>query len=208
MDGLVALQAANDGFEQRLRVVQARDWTLPTPCAAWDVRALANHVVGGNRRYLMLLHGASAEEVNRTRAHDHIGDDPVRSFMATAGELTSAFLEEGADSRIGHHPIGDRTGAQLLAMRVVDVTVHTWDLAHALKVDDSLDPAVVEFSLAHIEVITTGRDHGSFAMPTAKPSAGAPPQVRLVQLAGRSLADTPATPVAELQMKLTRKRRS
>ena len=41
--------------------------------------------------------------------------------MATAAELKATFGEPGA--------IGERTGAQLLEMRVLDVAVHTWDLA-------------------------------------------------------------------------------
>ena len=49
----------------------------------WDVQALVNHVVGANRRYTMLLHGATADEVDATRMEDHLGDDPASSFAAT-----------------------------------------------------------------------------------------------------------------------------
>ena len=34
-----------------------------------------NHVVGANRRYTMLLHGATADAVDATRAADHLGAD-------------------------------------------------------------------------------------------------------------------------------------
>ena len=85
-----------------------------------------------------------------------------------------------------HHPIGDRTGADLLAMRVLDVTVHAWDLARALNVDDALDSDAVEFALAHTEVIEAGRAHGSFAIATGPPSVATSPQARLLHLAGRS----------------------
>src|SRR4029453_5006656 len=129
-------------------------------------------------RYAMLLRGASADSVTRTRTDDHLGADPVTAFTTTARELAGVFCEEGALIRIAHHPIGDRTGAHLLAMRVLDVTVHTWDLARALNVDDTLDPDAVTFALAHTEVIEAGREHGSFATPTGPPPTATAPQGR------------------------------
>src|SRR5262249_54463117 len=150
-------------FERRLRLVGPEDWQRPTPCSEWDVRALANHVVGGNRRYVMLLHSASAAEVGATRTLDHLGDDPVASFATTADALAASFTEDGALSGIGHPPAGDRTGAQLLGMRVTDLTVHAWDLARAVGADESLDAVAVEFALEHLDLIAAGRAHGSFA---------------------------------------------
>ena len=182
----MAASRANVAFERRLRLVGPDDWPRPTPCSEWDVRALVNHVIGGNRRYTMLLHGASAESVNRTRAEDHLGAHPLTAFRTTARELAAAFREDGALTRIAHHPIGDRTGADLLAMRVLDVTVHAWDLARALDVDDALDADAVEFALAHTEVIEAGREHGSFAIATGPPLITPSPQARLLHLAGRS----------------------
>jgi uncharacterized protein (TIGR03086 family) len=187
LDGLKVLGRADAAFEQRLRRVGADDWPRPTPCSEWDVHALVNHVIGGNRRYVMLLRGASAESVDRTRTDDHLGADPVLAFTTNARELATAFHEGGALARIAHHPVGDRTGAQLLAMRVLDVTVHTWDLASALVVDDTLDPEAVEFALAHAQVIEAGREHGSFAIPTDPPPITTSPQARLLHLAGRSI---------------------
>lgn len=186
VDGLVALTRASFEFEQRLRLVGADDWSLPTPCSEWDVHALVNHVIGGNRRYTLLLQGASAEAVDRTRTEDHTGADPLAAFTITAGELAAAFREDGALRRIGHHPIGDRTGAELLAMRVLDLTVHAWDLARALDVDDVLDPDAVAFAMTHIGVIEAGRNHGSFASPTAPEAKTTSAQDRLLHLAGRS----------------------
>ena len=184
--GSMALSRANADFEQRLRLVGTDDWTRSTPCSEWDVRALVNHVIGGNRRYAMLLRGASAESVDRTRAEDHLGADPVTAFATTAGELAAVFRKDGALTRVAHHPIGDRTGAELLAMRVLDVSVHAWDLARALDVGDTLDPEAVAYALAHAEVIDVGRRHGSFAIPTDAPPTAASPQARLLHLAGRS----------------------
>ena len=176
---------ANDGFTQRLALVQPEQWTAPTPCTEWDVWALVNHVVGANRRYTMLLHGATAGEVDATRTADHLGDDPIASFVATAAGLNAAVSEPGAMVRTAHHPAGERTGAQLIEMRVVDVAVHTWDLAWAIGADESLDPDVTAFALTLQDTFEAGRERGSFAPPPGTAPAHLSAQARLLHLLGR-----------------------
>ena len=179
------LTRAEDGFTQRLALVCPHQWVAPTPCSAWDVRALVNHVVGANRRYVMLLRGATAEDVDATRAADHLGDDPTASFLATAAELSATIREPRAMERTARHPAGDRTGAQLLEMRVLDVAVHTWDLARAIGADESLDPDVVAFALALQGTFEAGRARGSFAPPPSETPADPSAQARLLHLLGR-----------------------
>ena len=176
---------ANDGFINRLALVQAHQWLAPTPCSAWDVRALVNHVVGANRRYTMLLHGATAEDVDATRAADHLGQDPVASFVATADELNATLREPGALARTTQHPAGERTGLELLATRVLDVAVHTWDLARAIGADESLDSDVVAFALTLRDTFEAGREFGSFARPPAESLTDFSAQARLLHLLGR-----------------------
>ena len=185
MLALDLLTRADGGFAQRLALVRPDQWAAPTPCAAWDVRALVNHVVGANRRYTMLLHGAMANEADATRTADHLGDDPVASFVATAAELNAAIREPGAMARTAQHPAGERTGAQLLKMRVLDVAVHTWDLARAIGEDETLDPDVVAFALTLQHTFNAGRERGSFAPPPAETPADFSAQARLLHLSGR-----------------------
>jgi uncharacterized protein (TIGR03086 family) len=179
------LSRADDGFALRLALVGPGQWAAPTPCTEWDVRALVNHVVGANRRYTMLLHGATTDEAEAIRAADHLGDDPVASFAATAAELKAAFAEPSAMARTAYHPAGERTGAQLLEMRVLDIAVHTWDLARAIGADESLDPDVVAFALTLQDTFDAGRQRGAFAPPPGKTPADSSAQARLLYLAGR-----------------------
>lgn len=185
MVALELLSRAGDGFAQRLALVQPDQWTAPTPCTEWNVRALVNHVVGANRRYTMLLHGANAGEVDATRTVDHLGHDPVASFVTTAAGLDAALREPGALARTAHHPAGERTGAQLLEMRVLDVAVHTWDLARAIGADESLDPDVAAFALTLQDTFEAARELGSFAPRPSKTPAHLSAQGRLLHLLGR-----------------------
>jgi len=178
------LSRADEGFTRRLALVRPVQWAAQTPCTEWNVRALVNHVAGANRRYTM-LRGAATDEVEATRAVDHLGDDPVASFAATAAELEAAFGEPGAMARTACHRAGGRTGAQLLEMRVLDVAVHTWDLARAIRAGESLDPGVVAFALTLQDTFDAGRQRGAFAPPPGKTPAGSSAQARLLHLSGR-----------------------
>ena len=75
---------ASDGFSRRLRLVADGQWSGPTPCTDWDVRALANHVAQGNLNYVRLLEGATAGDFLRLRDADALGSDPVGAFEAAA----------------------------------------------------------------------------------------------------------------------------
>lgn len=184
MDAFEALRSATAEFERQLRLVGPADWTRPTPCEAWDVRALVNHVVGANRRYTMLLDGASAAEVDATRQIDHLGDDAVGAFLQTATEMRDAFTRPGALRFVAHHPVGHRSGAELLDMRVLDVAVHAWDLAVAISADETLAADLIESVLLTLD-IDAGRQHGSFAAPDGEVPADSAPQTRLLHLVGR-----------------------
>jgi uncharacterized protein (TIGR03086 family) len=96
---VAALEQAIDGFADRLARVGPGDWSRSTPCPAWDVRALVNHVLGANVRYRLLLGGASVDEVEATREADHLRDDPVATFRATSARLVEDLRSPGALDR-------------------------------------------------------------------------------------------------------------
>jgi uncharacterized protein (TIGR03086 family) len=184
MDALDLLAVANDGFARRLRLVGPGDWQRPTPCPDWDVRALVDHVVGANVRYRLLLAGAPTEQVEATRTVDHLGDDAVASFTATADRVLAEFRQDGALERITHHVLGDRTGGELLAMRILDAAVHSWDLARAIGADEELDGEVVAFLVSYTAEVTPGPPSFAAADPDVHPHAS--PQERLLIRLGRS----------------------
>ena len=184
-DSLQLLVVANEEFARRLRLVGPDDWGRPTPCSEWDVRALVNHVVGANLRYQMLLHGAPIELVEATRSVDHLGHDALESFVATADAVVASFRENGALERVAQHSTGDRTGRELLSMRILDVAIHGWDLACAIGADETLDGDVVACLLAYTAGLDLGPHQRSFAQAGADVSHDASPQDQLLRRLGR-----------------------
>jgi uncharacterized protein (TIGR03086 family) len=179
------LLVANDEFARRLRLVGPDDWRRPTPCSEWDVRALVNHVVGGNVRYQLLLSGAATEQVEATRTVDHLGEDALASFVGTADVVVACFHEDGALERVGHHASGDRTGRELLSMRILDAAVHGWDLARATGADETLDEDVVAFLLAYTAGLDLGPQQRAFALADADGPRDGSAQDQLLHRLGR-----------------------
>jgi hypothetical protein len=70
-------------------------------------------------------------------------------------------------------------------MRVLDITVHTWDLATSIGADETLDAAAVAFALSQRDILDAGRRRGSFDPPSADTLADSSAQARLLHLSGR-----------------------
>jgi uncharacterized protein (TIGR03086 family) len=193
MDSFDALDGACGYCRARLAAVRASHFSLPTPCTGWTVRDLVNHVLGGQRRYLMLLAGASTAEVEATRHHDHMKGDPVASFDAAHAELKRAFTARGALDMTVHHRAGDRTGRELLLMRVIEYAVHGWDLSRAIRLDDTMPASLASFLADAVEAsghLVQGSP-GAYARPLPVTGSASSPQTRLLALTGRAAGWTP-----------------
>lgn len=186
MDRFEALDRSRGEFERRLRLIGPDDWDRPTPCTEWSVRDLANHVVGGCRRYSMLLDGASPDQTNALRALDHLGADPVVSFAAAADEMAMAFRDPGALTRVVHHPAGDRSGGVLLDMRIMDFAIHAWDLARALGSDETIDSDLVALLWDVLPAMAPEMvEKGYFEVADAVLPDDAPVIARVLHMTGR-----------------------
>ena len=198
-DGITERVAlASAGFEERLRKVGRDRWMAPTPCGDWNVRQLVNHVTRGNLNYRDLVAGASSADFLRRRDADALGDDALGAFRESVATCLAAFREPGALDRTLDYPLGRIRGAQALAVRTTDTTIHTWDLARATGLAEDLDPDLLVWISTRIGSIYAGlpetpvspiTTHHFFAAPTSPPATSTPPstrtQDRLLRLTGR-----------------------
>jgi uncharacterized protein (TIGR03086 family) len=187
VDRFALLDRAGVQFRQRLDLVKADQWSLPTPCTAWDVRGLVNHVVTANITGERLLHGAGRAEVVALNGTDLVGDDPVSAFARSTDAQSAAFRAPGALDQVVPHPAFDMPADQLLEFRIGDVLLHTWDLARAIGADETLDPEVVDAVWKSLSPLAEALPaSGAFG---AGSSGGlteqAPRQLRLLDLSGR-----------------------
>jgi uncharacterized protein (TIGR03086 family) len=178
------LAKAIERFQRHLDGVGDR-WSAPTPCADWDVRTLANHVVGELLWVPPLLEGATIAEVGDRFDGDVLGADPQTTGREAAAGFLAAAATPGARERTVHLSFGDFPGGEYLGQVGSDVVIHTWDLARALGDDDRLDPDTLAFVDGFLTPqIDAWRAGGAFgpAVPTSAPVGS---QERLLAETGR-----------------------
>jgi uncharacterized protein (TIGR03086 family) len=172
-------------FDRRVRAVRPEQWHNPTPCTEWDVRALVNHLVAEQLWAPLLLDGATVEDVGDRFDGDQLGADPVAAWASAAAAAREAFAAPGALRRFVELSYGRRPAEGYCQEMTLDLTVHAWDLARGIQVDERLDGELVSDVLAFIEPqVEQLAGTGMFAPPVAV-GDDADSQTRLLALLGR-----------------------
>jgi uncharacterized protein (TIGR03086 family) len=165
--------------------VGPEQWSGATPCDAWDVRALTNHLLGEQLWAPHLVAGETIEEVGDRYDGDLLGDDPVAAWREAAPRSVAAFAEPGALDRTVHLSYGDESCSEYLVQMLTDAAVHGWDLARATGGEERIDPEtaslLLDYWTAREDMV---RGSGVFGEAVAV-EAGADPQARLLALLGR-----------------------
>lgn len=117
-------------------------------------------------RYLLLLRGTELTIVEAARDKDHVGPDPLRSHERFADPLNAEFRAPGARQRTVHHRAGRFTGLELLRVHVLEQTLHAWDLARSLDLNDRLPTELVQHVLdSSTDLVLRLREAGRFGTP-------------------------------------------
>jgi uncharacterized protein (TIGR03083 family) len=144
-----------------------------TPCAAWTVQDLVDHVVVTPERFARMVRG---ESIDWSAATPAAGNDPAGAFRSHADDLVRAWADNP-----------DGGGGPGLDWQCAEIAVHTWDLATALgRSTDGLDSEVAERGLAFMENNLTPENRAPAFGPRQPAPEGANAYQRLAAFAGRS----------------------
>ena len=158
MDAIQALSQARREFEQRMVAIQDDQWQNATPCPDWDVRALVNHMMLGNRMTAQLLGGMPKPDVLAGLNDDLVGEatDLHADFVTVADELHAGFAADGGLDGTVDHPMGEIPRTMFIGFRACDYAVHAWDLARGIGADDQLDADLVQWLWEDCEPMKDG----------------------------------------------------
>ena len=171
-------------FTERVKAVPDGAWGNSAPPEDWDARDVVRHLVDW-------LPGFFFEQWSvERRPAPSVDDDPLGAWLAVDGAIQDALDDPAVADAIVDTRMGPSSFAQQIDMICTqDVLIHTWDLARAAGLDDSLDPGEVARGVAEIEAIPPEvedamRSSGHYG-PRVEVPDGADAQTRLLAFMGR-----------------------
>ncbi|MBI1843761.1 MAG: TIGR03086 family protein [Actinobacteria bacterium] len=173
-----------DGFSRRVEAVPATAWDNPTPCEGWVARDVVRHLVEWVPGFFTGTAGLTFPTIPSADV------DPVGAWSTLRAALEHQLADEPVATREIDAPMGRMSIEAAIDMIVTgDVLVHTWDLARATGLDETLDPIEVARMLEGIEPMDEVlRGSGHYGRRVAVPD-DADTQTKLIAFVGRNPAD-------------------
>ncbi len=152
--------------------------SAPTPCVAWTVGDLVDHLVHAPSMFLMIMSG---EEPDWGVAPPHVGSDRAEVFRLAGDDLVRAWhaTREDRTARFNafHSP---------MEWQEAELAVHTWDLATALGESTAdLEPEVAVQGLAFMRGGLTADNRAPVFGPEQPAPSDADAYTRIAAFAGR-----------------------
>lgn len=167
----------SSGFGARVARVGPEQWSAPTPCSDWDVRALVAHVVTTHWR----VEGTAGREADPT-------GDLLAQWSEVSAAVSAALADPSRAAATRSGMFGEQSFESVVSRLLCsDTLFHTWDLARATGQDEELDQDAVAKSLEFLTPMDEAiRRPGGFA-PKIDPAAGVDLQTRWLNFGGRAV---------------------
>jgi uncharacterized protein (TIGR03086 family) len=180
------LLRSSDNFLDLLSNVSDQDLSLPTPCDDWSVKDLIWHVARASDMSVLLLRGGSKAEASKL-FEVKAPDDVLVQCRRALDQQLSAFNAAHDLDQITHHPMGDVSVRQLFDFRIMDLTLHYWDLARAIGSNEEMPGELVAYVFAMLEPLEGIIERvGVFGSgPSRALADDASLQMKLLDLSGR-----------------------
>jgi uncharacterized protein (TIGR03086 family) len=180
---------ASDGFHRALDtfegVLEAVDrWDAPTPCAGWTARDVAGHVIGGQHELRALATGEPPPGIGRAPGR-FAGTDVPQSWRAARKDCAAALTPEALRRPIPFGAMGEVPLGDLLDGYILELLIHSWDLARAAGVPCRLDPGLVHHTFATAHVLAPAMRAAGLLAPPLPAPPGADELTRLLAFLGR-----------------------
>jgi uncharacterized protein (TIGR03086 family) len=123
-----------DQFTERVEAVPSDAWENPAPCEGWVARDVVRHLVEWVPSFFS---GYAGLELATGPSVD---DDPAAAWRALDASLRAALADPDVAGReFDMRGQRYRIGAAIDMFCTGDILVHTWDLARAAGLDETLD---------------------------------------------------------------------
>jgi uncharacterized protein (TIGR03086 family) len=167
-------------FTARAEAVPEPAWGNPAPCEGWAARDIVRHMVEWMPGMVLGSVGIDDPE------GPSVDVDPVGAWTALDHALQAALDDPEISSRDFDMRVGRYTVEQAIdTFCTGDIVIHTWDLARATGLDETLDRDEVHQMLVGMEPLDEVlRQSGQYGARVTVPD-DADEQTRLIAFTGR-----------------------
>lgn len=168
-------------FTDRARAVPAGSWANASPCEGWTARDIVRHMVEWIPPF---LHNGAGVVLT---VGPSVDDDPVGAWLVLSDGIQALLDDPETSARdfvnehTGRHPLDEAIGMFVLG----DVLIHTWDLARAAGLDETLDAVEVHAMLEGMEPMGDALSQSGHYGARVEVPDDASEQTRLIALTGR-----------------------
>ncbi len=172
-------QRSAAAFGERVCEVPADKWDSPTPCEDWVARDVVRHLAEWVPAFFAGTWGLTPPAIPSADA------DPVATWDALNSWCQSSLDDAELAKETRDAPMGNMSFEDAFAMIALsDVVIHTWDLARAVGLDETLDPDEVQTLLAGMSQLPD-EARGDFFGPKVELGDDADDQSRMLAYSGR-----------------------
>jgi uncharacterized protein (TIGR03086 family) len=171
-------------FTERVKAVPDDAWSNPAPCDGWVARDVVRHLTDWLPGFFFDQWGIAP------RPAPSVDEDPLGAWLAVDGAIQDALDDPAVADSVRDTRMGPSSFAQQIDMICTpDVLIHTWDIARAAGLDETLDAGEVARGAAEVdamppEVDEAMRSSGHYGPRVAVPD-DADAQTRLLAFMGR-----------------------
>ena len=167
-------------FTQRVQSVPDTAWDNPAPCDGWVARDVVRHLVEWIPGF---FHDCADLKFP---AAPSVDDDPAAAWLALSDTMQAALDDPDIAAREFEMRMGTyRVDDAIATFCIGDILVHTWDVARAAGLDESLDATEVHRLFEGMEPIDEMlRTSGHYGPRVAVPD-DADEQTKLIAFTGR-----------------------
>jgi uncharacterized protein (TIGR03086 family) len=145
MSATAPLEQAIATAKSVLANVSKEDLDKQSPCAAWKVRDVVNHLVEGHDFF------ASGMGEEPAGYSDVTSGDFHAAFDESSARTLAIFSKPGALEKAAKLPFGEMPGAALMGLATSDIFTHAWDVAKATGQSTDLNPELAAALLPQVE---------------------------------------------------------
>ena len=185
MDFMQLRKFAGQTADKYIGHIRDAQWEQPSTCSEWTVRQLLNHLVNENYWEPELLQGKKIKDVGNKYDGDLLGEAPIVVWQKTLASADE-FLEANPNviDHVCHLSYGDVACHEYISQRILDLTIHGWDIAKSTGQDTTLPPELVTFLWETFSRESMIRESGLFGKQIPVPET-ADAQTKLLAFLGR-----------------------